>query len=243
MDNTKFPKSIKKYDCIGPCYEPNTPILHPITLEHVYDSTHPFCPINEPNEIIDGELQLIDRCHKVTVDKNKDYNDDLQMNILFSITNFTSIHFLKLYNIQSTEDAFEWVLNNSHESYYTKRRVLDHMWDSYGFNDFIIDNRIAVVYLHMFKKKALPEFYKKIYKYITIKDGNINISKNNDDIQDNKVEKINYIMDKFINEKNFSKFINEYIKVFKDDELDSHSDNILKEFSIYIEQKIKVTLK
>jgi len=65
MNNTKFPKSIKKYDCIGPCYEPNTPILHPITLEHVYDSTYPFCPINEPNAIIDGELQLIDRCHNV----------------------------------------------------------------------------------------------------------------------------------------------------------------------------------
>ena len=39
---------------------------------------HKLCPINEPNAVIDGELQLIDTCHNVTVDKNTDYSDDLQ---------------------------------------------------------------------------------------------------------------------------------------------------------------------
>jgi len=253
MNNSKYPTSKNNHQCLGPCYEPNEWSIHPIKLSHIRDTKNPYCHINDivTKDHITGktETQIIDDCMKATSKKERDEYDS-SLDTIVPYLAFDSGQFLKIYyNLYSMNDILDWFDENKYVPYYTKRRIIDCGWKSYIFTeDDILDERISNLYIEFIKKKGMTELYKKIYNYISIKDKKIYLLKNNDNIQDKSVEKMNYIIDKFINIQQIQKYINSYIKIYEKEIkdgviIDSHTDNIIKGFNVYIEHKIEATIK
>lgn len=252
MDNeydVKYPKSRNNFQCLGPCYEPGTFIIHPTTLEHVTDFQNPFCPVNEWEHINSKsgqkELSLHDTCFKPTsVDKISP--KEIEMNIILPKIDFNCDHFLKIYyKIYSMEGAMDWLDRNNHLPYYTIKRIMDCAWKSYGMDNYIIDDRIVIYYVSVAKTKWINDIYKKIGKFVTFVDNKIQFSNNRQEITENTVEKINFIVEKFINPDIMSKFLNKFIEFYSnnDQEISSYTNTIKKDFIEYIEKKVDYTIK
>ena len=96
----KYPISKNNRKCVGPCYEPNKFIIHPINLDFVTGNTNkPFCPTNVYEDVDkDGTTykSFVDECFKVTDDKDSNV-DMLTPNITFDSRSFLNTY----YNINS----------------------------------------------------------------------------------------------------------------------------------------------
>ena len=99
VKHIKYPKSKSGMQCVGPCYKPNTYIMHPITLEYITDKNNIFCPVQEWHDTSpDGiTIHITDVCAGFTYDKNKDTADDIETNIIVPYIDFNKTHFLKIY--------------------------------------------------------------------------------------------------------------------------------------------------
>jgi hypothetical protein len=250
----KYPKSKNNFQCLGPCYKPNTWVLHPITLEHITDEKNPFCAVNEW-EYIDEKTGkkydiLTDACHNPT-DSQPISKKELEMNIIIPTIDFNSEHFLKIYyKIFCFDDTIKWLEDNTHAAFFTKKRILECSIKAFSKEIYGIDEIIVDFYIGIIKKSWLDGIIRKINKYINI-DGENNISfqnpKYNNISYENKYqnEKRNYVIEKFINSEFVEKFLTRFIQQFQNslDEFDSLSDKIKTELEIYIEHKILKTLK
>jgi len=232
----KYPISVHNKQCIGPCYEPDTFITHPITLNRVTVKNNPFCPTDiwKSN---DSKVRDVDLCYVPT--KNIDVQTTM-MNIIIPEIKFGGEDFLKIYyNIYSFENGLEKIEENDYP-YYTKMRILECMWSAYGNNLNILSNRLVFVYENIIKKKWIYYFYGNLKKYVNVtKNQTIHFS-NNTNESNNKIEIVNFLIKKLITPNNIYKVLEMHINKNKNDWdlAQSHNNEIKIRMTKYFEDKI-----
>ena len=243
MENNKYPISKNNRNCIGPCYEPNKFVIHPILLKFVTSiDNQPFCPTNIYETVDENGKKHqtgVDHCFKATANMLDEKMDILHPNIVFDSKTFLSSY----YNINSYHDSLEWLNKNAHLSLNTKMRVIECIWVSYFESIYLIDKLIINSYYKYFLEKV-KDIYSIIHEYIDIdeKKNQIIIKKNNIELSKFSVERINFIKEKLINEDEIFKFLNKYFD--KNKELLKSDKNIGNNFEInYIFKSLIIYLK
>jgi len=122
----------KKSACIGPCYPPNTKVLHPITLQLMTsskDSNKPFCPIQPWRDKI-GRTFIMEECTKPT---DVNYDEELEKNFIIPKISFDPMRFLiTYYNIRNLDNAVMWYNDNPTVPYSTIQRIMNCALKVYG---------------------------------------------------------------------------------------------------------------
>ena len=231
--------------CIGPCYEPKTVIVHPLTLELVTNNTYPFCPTNSYIYRKDGKDYIIsiDECANPTMRKDLE-KKDLELNMLLPYINFNCGSFLRLYyDINTFYNAIDWVNTNTAESYLTKMRIIDCALNEWGnLSDFVITDGLVEFYSYIIKKHWIKYFYPILKSYIVLENNEISLSNRKDDSNSKyKTEKINYIIKKIFNKNTILKILMKYRKDYLHEwkNIESHNDNIKRYMVQYIKNEIK----
>lgn len=214
----KYPKSINNYQCLGPCYEPDVSILHPVFLNNIKNSFYPdkpFCPTDYHEET---DRAGVKRDISYDICKNPTHKKDASTIESFTLfqSGFTKDIFLSFYyGINSFEEMNEWLETNKFAILETKERIVNASLNLYGdkldfFDDIFID-----FYSNYIKEKFLNIIYKEINKYIGIKNDEVLIV----DQLNNKlkydeyyVERLNYIAEKFFNIFETKKFLTKFLK-------------------------------
>jgi hypothetical protein len=216
----KFPRSINNKQCLGPCYKPETKFIHPVYLQNVKNDflpvDKPICPTvayEKKDELTNIKRVLTyDTCKIPTHDKDVSTPESL----LFFQSGFTKDIFLSLYyNINSFESALEWINENENIPIETRERIINAALNLYGDNLEYLDDVFVNFYISYIKDKFMNIIYKNINENIGSKDNEILIVKstnNNLKINDLKIERINYISEKFFNYTDTKKFLIKYIK-------------------------------
>jgi hypothetical protein len=250
----KYPKSINNRQCLGPCYEPNTTIMHPVFISNVKNDLYPgipFCPTDfyEYTDERTGAKKQVeyDMCENHT--HNKDASTPETLTILQS--GFTKDIFLSLYyEINSFEEMCEWIKTNKFVVLETKERIVNASLNLYGDKLDFFDEIFVDFYINYIKEKFLRIIYKDIHKYIGIENNYNEIlivdkSNNKLDIDDHSVERINYIAEKFLNYTETKKFLTKFLKSKKI--LFADYDNplylIYKAYVEYIKNTISLILE
>jgi hypothetical protein len=224
INNTiKHPKSINNIQCIGPCYEAGSVIIHPVTLEEITNPVNNFCPVD--NVFITnpktGEkmIEVIDFCYMPTIShKDKSIlNDDLRKKLLAPTFKFNSSYFLKIYyNIGSLEEGVEWLEKNDISPFKTKERVFNQIMLVHGDNLSIADHRI-VKFIRDIMIYNLQSIFRAVAKYIDIRDDKIVLTspeqKQNEDLDKSKIGLINsYIKTRFLGESEIGRFVSKFVR-------------------------------
>ena len=248
----KYPKSKSGQQCIGPCYKPGTWIIHPVTLDYITNEDFPFCPTNYyPDPDNPDTLKRLDECFHPIEKPDKTDKTDIEMNIILPKFGFNCGHFLKIYyKIYSFEQTLEWLKENKYAPQYTKLRLLECSWQSYGNDVNILTDELVEFYVNMIKKSWIKKIYKHIEKYVKIDGDKIYFSvppKSEDKSKisnEYNVEKINFIIKKIVNKNNIYKFFTKYIKGNKKrwDEIEDHNIKMQKFLVKYIVNKIKESI-
>ncbi len=261
----KYPISDGNIQCLSKCYPANKFVFHPITVEFV-TSIKPFCLINEIQYKDKGinKTLVTDTCikHKNIIDKS---DNDTHTELFF---NFDHVSFLKHYNIippDIVQGMVDWFEKNQLAPFCTKRRLLNivlktqhelfksiikknndcvkvvHINDEYSMSS------IVTLFVEIAKKQWIKTLFNTINQYINIDvDGNISLHKKGSKSYDTKnyIEKINYIIDKFINHRFVEKFFIEWVKQHIDNwhEIDNYVNLIHDDLLIYIVKKIEATI-
>jgi hypothetical protein len=214
-------KIIKKYEsknpkCIGPCYNPNTIILHP--TEHFYmSSIKYFCP-TEPVTIKTESGDTITKYVK-ECDIKSNNNFNIIPQFIFSYSSFLQNY----YKISSYDDFIKFLTENKNKNIITNIRIIEC-----GLNVFkpnFIDDLIIQKYIDFINKYKIEDIYLQLYKLIDYSK-KIKIRKNNLDKNKYEKQRKEYILENYINQINISKLLIKLIKSKKT----FTTDNIIKEF-------------
>nr|QBK89068.1 MAG: uncharacterized protein LCMiAC02_01610 [Mimivirus LCMiAC02] len=242
--NKIYPKGRNGRQCIGPCYKPGEWIIHPITLDYQTNDHAPFCPTepwSHPMDV-DKDVLFIDECKQAS--ENIDRTNKLvEYNIILPQIDFDCKKFLKIYyKIFSFENAIVWINKHKHSALFTKLRILECAWKSYGYNIDVIDDSVVNLYIDIIKRYWIKTIYENIGGYVHIKKKQIYFSKH--DKKNNnkyKIEKINFILKKLITKNNVYKFLVRYIKKNMDkwNTIDNINNDMLSEFISYLSNKIE----
>lgn len=125
-------KSIKGYDCIGPCYPANTVFYNPLTLIGI-KSKLPSCPIKKREINFDNNKKKIiyaDICNPNDVN-----NEYLTFDIFIDSIKLASnddIFLNQIYDIKNISDVV-YFLSNSIDTFpiYSQRRILNAIFNIY----------------------------------------------------------------------------------------------------------------
>lgn len=254
FDIKKYPKSKKNFQCIGPCYYPNTMVVHPTNLEIVTEPDNPFCPVGEWQSVdnITGKVtsNITDGCYNPT-EKTNISSKELELSVLTPYIDFNVEHFLKIYyKIYSFEDSINWIDSNKHVPINTKMRIINSSLKIFGDNIDIFDNRFADFFIEYIKRKHIGDLYNKLSGYINIDEKNDSVSLSKDvnnfsDQKQHKTEKVNYIIKTFLDKDDIVKFLVRYFKHRKNEwkDIEFHLENMLNDFLSYSLNKIIKTLQ
>ena len=212
----KYPKSKNNIQCIGPCYKANTTISHPTRSQLQVTQSTPFCPIGpiqKYNQNMQHNISYTAECIFPTESEDIQHKES---NIT-SISEFTKHLFLSYYyEIMSFENAIEWLDNNENCPLKTKIRIINCALSTYEIINNLIDERFVTFYIVFLKETKLNFIYKIIHENIELKDKKVFISKNNKlKYDDYKIERMNYIVSKFLDKNNIYTFLVKYFKTKK----------------------------
>lgn len=246
----KYPKSKNNKQCIGPCYKAGTWIVHPITLNYIKND-HDFCPINET--IIKNpstgqeELHYMDYCFDPKQNKdigNKEYQLNLELDIINPNIVFDSGKFLKLYyNLYSFDDIINWLQNKNYLNIMTKKRIIECGFEIYGEQFNLMNNLITEFYIEIIKKKLIGRLYNKLFRFIKIQDNKILLKENNDNANENYIEKQNYIINNFVTIDELNKFLTKIISQKNANNILSNTEYFIDLYAEYLVSKINITIK
>ena len=240
----KYPKSVNGYQCIGPCYEGKTLIVHPITLNTI-SKGYNFCPINLTQTGNVKQDNETDRCLQPTHNINIT-NKELEINMLNPYIDFNARQFISIYyDIHSFEDSMNWLEENKYLPLETKIRVIKNSLFIFGSTIEMIDHRFIDFFITLIKKKYINHIYNNIYKYIGQNEDSIVLKKpenNKLEKKDLLLERINFIIKFFINNDESQKFLIRYFKSKKDAIIINYITDMADEFTEYILIKIKKTI-
>ena len=246
----KYPKSANGLQCIGPCYAKNKRSIHPIRMEVITSNQHSYCAVNQFTKFNQEkniqETIYADKCYAFqnnddeNNDKNTEESNNNILNIIIPFMDFNLQQFLVVfYNIYNYEDGIEYITINSSLPITTLQRIFEAMLNVYGSTIDIIDNRSIDFVITLITKNYTANFYTRLKKYIYVDKTTeeVKFKKNgqSDDGQ-NIIIKTNYIIKKFINPNDVSKFLFKYFKS-KRNEMEDNLDNIqtlIDNFCIYI---------
>lgn len=247
----KYPKSANKLQCIGPCYKPKTPIVHPTLLSIMTNTQHPFCPVDvwfyEDPKTGKKEERSLDMCYNPT-DISDISNEELSLNILLPYIDFNASQFLKIYyNIYSFEDSLDWINKNIDLPTNTKIRVMKSALSVFGKEIDIVDYRFINFLIDIIKVKYIPKIYASVSEYITMTNDEVSLTlpQNNQlTPSEYSVERTNYLMKLFLDSDNLNKFITRYFRYRKDgwDEQINHIENMISDLILYIINKINISI-
>jgi hypothetical protein len=133
--------SLDDPDCLGPCYPANTIIVHPLILQYVTNTKHPFCPIKPwRNRLKRGALETTKACSKPTPAKLID-DAAVQMNFITPKLTFDPRKFLSMYyNVFTYDNVNRWYYERMEKGtippWATVRRVFDCAIRVYGLEKF-----------------------------------------------------------------------------------------------------------
>lgn len=248
----KYPTSINNKQCIGPCYEPGTYIIHPITLSYLTHKEKPFCPtmhwFDEKNKASMNADICVIPSSKEDIDRHQ-----IELSFIVPTFSFNCDYFLKTYyDIYSFESALDWISNNP-SPLYTQLRIIDCSWKVYGSNVDILNDQLIELYIHIIKKEWIKSIYPVVAKYIYVDQDKIYFSKNNNtneyqanEYQTNEyqVEKINFLIKKITTKQFIYKFLNGYINEYKSvwSDIESHNKTMLNFLITFVVNKIETAL-
>ena len=244
MDRQDVVKGLNNQPCIGPCLPKDTVILHPIYLYPITDHDHkPFCPTFEwTNEL--GKRFSHDTCTAATI-PDKINKKDLEL--LYAIPNFgfDCEQFLKnYYDLYSFESVTEW-LYSENNNLNTKLRVMNCAFAAFGNNSYILNDQLIDFYIEIIKKLWINDIYTIIYQYITVTNNNIYFKKNDDNKKDNKIEKINFFLDKFVTRSTIYNVLKNFLEINKSNwkDIKNYNNELKKYYMDHVLNKIKTAIK
>jgi hypothetical protein len=239
----KYPKSINNLQCLGPCYNKNTSILHPTQLR-TYTSKDSFCPTSvhiekDPNTGASIKMYT-DKCLYPTNNE-----DELGLSSLLTPkSEFTKELFLNLYyGINSFTQCIEWISNNMYVSLKTQIRVVNAALNVFGNDIDLIDDRFTSFYIEYIKKKEISKIYDKIHKKIGIIDNDVLIvdeENNSLNKEDKQTERTNYMIKKFVNNDSIKGFLLKYVYAHKKwEDVNDNLDLMTHSFIAYTENRLR----
>jgi len=245
MDNSKkkFSIGLNGQQCIGPCYPPDSKILHPITLEMKSIIDEPFCPTMGWMDKRDNREKWTDACLIADNEKDIDYGK-VDISYVLPTLGINCEIFLKLYyDVYSFEGAVD-IITNDRMPFNTHLRLLNCAWKVYGSNIDVINDQLINFYVNIIKREWIKEIYPYVAKYIYVDNKNIFLKENDSDIQSNQIEKINYFNKKFNNQQIIYKVISSYINANTANwsNIIDHNKNIKYYYIDYVVDKIKNTI-
>ena len=235
-DNKKFPKSKSGLQCLTPCIPANQWSLNPITFRY-HRYTEPYCHVFTVDDGIEKE---IDKCYNpISIDEYK----NMQLDMMYPELVFDCRQFLYYYNdIKNLSEGIEYLENKKSSPIETRARIVNCLLKEYIKEIDIIDKQFSNFFVEYFKKKIIDKLYNEIGKYIQIINNKIVIGEPKNIDNNNKNKKIEYIIDKFINYEEVSKYLTRYIEKNKNARINEYIKDISLTFIKYIENKILVTL-
>jgi hypothetical protein len=205
---TKYPISKHGKQCLGPCYEPGTTILHPISLDYLTHTKNAFCAtpewVYEDPKTGQKTNVLIDFCMGPT--KKEDIGqEDIEMNILVPQFVFSCDFFLKMYyKIYSFDEAIKWINEKEATPLFTRMRILECALQNWGSTDqFVVTDDLLNIFTTIIKKRWIKDIYQEFSKYIIIVDGKISFgepmtTETTNTQENHTVEKMNFLLKKIL---------------------------------------------
>lgn len=240
MNSKKFPKSQSGLQCITPCYPANTWTINPITLRY-HKSDLPYCHVNYKINESNGKVEEIDKCFNPL--SEEEYKN-LDIDYVIPSFNFDCSQFLFLFNnIKSLSDGMMYLEKKKYTSVNTRQRIVNCLFKIYGKEIDASSTIIIDFFVEYAKKKWINGIYQSINKYIYT-DGQsvyfVNGTNNKLAPDDYKIERMNYIIDKFVTYDEMYKFIFRYIKYRYNDweNIDNFMEDIKITYFEYIKEKI-----
>ena len=251
FNNKKYPKSFRGNQCLGPCLAKGQISIHPTTLESITSKQHSFCAVNgfevEDEKTGKKEIKYIDQCYG---NNNEEIDrTSMIMNILVPYLDFDVQHFLIIfYNIKSYEDGIEWIKVNKSHSVSTRERIFECILNSYGSDINIIDNRTVDFFYLLLSDKYLQDIYERLKKYIYVDllNGSVKIKQNSQsDSSENVKLKKEYILKKFINNEDVSRFLFKYFRNRKKDwkDINNYIKSMVEDFIVYTINTIRLSIE
>lgn len=240
----RYPISKHNKQCLGPCYEPGTWVINPITLQYITDFDEPFCPTNiweykDPNT---GKIRELpsDICYVPTHSKDIS-KEEIEMNILLPKIDFDTTQFLNIYyEIYSFEGILEWIDRYPKSPLYTKLRLIECGWKSYGNKLTILDDRVISFYQELIRKRWIKHVYPAVTEYIRVTNDQVIIDKKGTapkakDKKD-KIKKVNYIIKNYTTSNKIHEFLTNYIKESKSEwqNIANHEKRMIRYYINYI---------
>lgn len=155
-------KSVEGFECIGPCYSPNTYYYNPLDLSLI-STPFPSCPIKE--KLVVGSDNNIykkkfDKCYDEDINKGKLYFDIFSDHIQISTSseNFLS----EIYDLNNITDVVNFLSNTIDTlPIYSQRRLLRAIYDVYykfiEFPKILFCKKLLFVLKNIYKINGLDE--------------------------------------------------------------------------------------
>jgi hypothetical protein len=256
-DSVKYPKSVSGKQCIGPCYYADSTITHPITLEQIKSSAN-FCPVHRYTYTQNNKthVSIIDSCLFPTTNE-ADQSELFEANLIMPQIQFDSKYFIKIYyDLNSLDDAINWIDTNSNAPFKTKQRVFDHAMVVYGNQLTIIDHRL-INFVNALMIRKMPKLYRHIRQYVEINEKTIQLVSEktyNDEnpeneqstLSDQDKKKIHltteYIKEMFLGMDNIQQFLSKFLRYYKEQLQEPNLSEVFVDLMIeYIIKKINMT--
>lgn len=238
MNRQEYILSENGYKCLGKCYNANEPVIHPITGRIIYKN-YDFCPIlgKKVTNVSINQMEFTDKCIV-----NNDAKEIFDPSIFLSPSEFNYKIFLEILNIKSFDEGMLWLEKKKHVNIVTRMRVLKCLLNVY-WNEFNFMNNIFIIFfIEMINKKLILDIYYEVGKYmdIDIDTKKIIITQENNKLEEHKVEKINFIIDNFCENKFIKKFLVKYAEKYTDNwkNIDNHIDQLKNELIKAIKKTI-----
>lgn len=250
----QYPVSKNNYQCIGPCYPPDSFIIHPVTLNDDI-RTYSVCPIH-PTVVTDSSgtrVELYDFCSVPTA---KAPTVGTSQQAALPTFKFDPMFFLKMYyNIGSLEEGFEWIGTNTDLPYKTKERVFNQLIVLYGNNLSLADHRL-INHVHNIMIHNIALIFRAIVKYVHIDGSNISLRSplsSDTAIDISAIDKTtislvnSYIKSKLIGVSEINSFLNKFFRYgvsnMSVEQRDSFTQVVVDSMIDYIIQRIEVSFK
>lgn len=125
-------KSVDGFNCIGPCYPPNTIYYNPLSFTPI-KAIYPSCPIKKTtitNENNQKEIIFSDKCYEKDIGEGHIYFDIFNDSV--QIANTPDIFLKQIYSIKNMYDVVVF-LNSSIDNIpiYSQRRLLMAIYEVY----------------------------------------------------------------------------------------------------------------
>lgn len=245
-----YPKSVKNRQCLGPCYQPNTRTIHPLTLDDKIFGNTAICHTERylntsKKRFGDDKWYNWDVCKNPTA---KQTTDELGLGVLPYMVFNEKLFLENSYGLSSFDETLQWLTDNNELPYRTKERVFDNGLTLYGKYINTIDDRLIKHVISIFIYH-LPIIYRNIRKFIIITPTDIKLREPSinaipSDTHDNIKMIRSYIKKIFLNEREIYDFINKVLKTRKKEITKNFPSNTLTKLMIqYIIKRIYLTIQ